>query len=78
LITHHRSPSFPYSKKAKLKEGSVCEAISAKVFTVINNEEIGLNYIYQDLHPNSGKFYTSYPYWKDRIEIDKEFIEIQQ
>jgi hypothetical protein len=72
--------NYPYPKKAILKyKGSYLDG-GTKEFKVLNEEEIGLKYIYQDFRMLSsarGKFYTAHPDDKDAVEIIDSFIDIQ-
>ncbi len=73
--------NYPYPKKARIKyKGSYLDG-GTKEFKVLNEEEIGLKYIYQDFRIGSnakGKFYTAHPDDKDAVEIISSFVDIQE
>jgi hypothetical protein len=71
---------YPYPKKAILEYKGSYLVGGTKEFKVLNEEEIGLKYIYQDFRIVStarGKFYTEYPEYKDAVEIIDSFVIIQ-
>lgn len=74
-------PKYPYPKKARLKYKDSYLDGGTKEFKVLNEEEIGLRYIYQDFRLSStakGKFYTGYPGYEDSEEIVSSFVEIEE
>ena len=73
--------NYPYPKKAIVKHQDTYRDGGTKTFRVINEEEIGLKYIFQDFRIRStskGKFYTGYPGEEDSVEIVHQFIHIQE
>lgn len=72
--------NFPYPKKAIVKHQDTYRDGGTKTYRVVNFDEIGLKFIYQDFRIRStskGKFYTGYPSDEGSVEIVGDFITIQ-
>lgn len=72
--------NYPYPKKAIVKHQDTYKDGGTKTFRVINEEEIGIKFIYQDFRIRSttkGKFYTDYPSDSGAQEIINSFLEIR-
>ncbi len=72
--------NYPYPKKAKIKYKTSYKDGGTKMYYVLNKNEIGLDFVFQDFRINStskGKFYTNYPGDIDSVEIINSFIEIE-
>jgi len=72
--------NYPYPKKARIKHQDTYRDGGTKTYTVINFDEIGLKFIYQDFRIGSnakGKFYTDYPGDEGSVEILKEFVIVE-
>lgn len=73
--------NYPYPKKALLEYADSYLDGGTKKFKVLNEEEIGLKYIYQDFRimtTSKGKFFTGYPEYKDSVEIIDSFVIVQE
>lgn len=72
--------NYPYPKKSIVKHQDTYRDGGTKTYRVINFDEIGLKFIYQDFRMLSsarGKFYTAHPDDKDAVEILKAFIIVE-
>ena len=72
--------NYPYPKKAKIKYETSFLDGGTKRFIVLNKDEIGLDFVFQDFRLGStsnGKFYTNYPGDIDSVEIINSFVEIE-
>lgn len=72
---------YPYPKKALLKFKEVYKDGGTKLYEVLNSEEIGIKFIWQDFRLQStspGKFYTGYPGNAFAEEVISHFLIIEQ
>ena len=72
--------NYPYPKKAKIKYKTSYKDGGTKMFEVLNKDEIGLDFIFQDFRLGStsnGKFYTNYPGGENSVEIINSFLVIE-